>query len=204
MAESSSPQAIREHPRKFRFFRDYLNHVRREIWLTECAQPENQPVHELSREHLRYFNPRPRLLQYGIPITDDHLVTYANKNNLWPKRKLSKGDRRLFAFDNCIKHLSKRVDWLLEMRSMVLALYTNYELKQLVQEDEDDILKIIREELGVSGTPMWYYDAIDYDDYYLRLHDPPKLPEEMNTEASGKELASLNNSPTPSEEEEQH
>ncbi|KAI0262094.1 hypothetical protein BC834DRAFT_1043660 [Gloeopeniophorella convolvens] len=211
MAEPSRPepsprQAIRKHPKNFSCFRDYLDHVRREVWLTECAQPENQPVHELSREHLRYFNPRPRLLQYGIPITADHLVTYADKKKLWPMRKLSKGDRRLFAFRNCIRHLSKRVDWLLEMRSvytveheMVIALYTNYELKQMVQEDEDDVLKIISEELGVSATPMWYYDAIDYDDNYLRLHDPPKLPEEMDTEASGKKLASPSDSPTSSE-----
>ncbi|KAI0262096.1 hypothetical protein BC834DRAFT_409299 [Gloeopeniophorella convolvens] len=204
-SEPPSPPIIRDYPEGFNSFREYLQHARREVLLTACAQPENQPVHELSREHLRYFNPRPRLLQYGIPITADHLVAYASKRNLWPKGKMTRAEKRLLAFDNCIIHLSKRVDWLLEMRSvysvehrMVLALYTNYELAQLIQEHEDEVLKLISEEIGVSATPMWYYDILDYDDGYLALHDPPKMPEEMDTNASDEE-PTPSDSPTSSE-----
>ncbi|KAI0262032.1 hypothetical protein BC834DRAFT_972261 [Gloeopeniophorella convolvens] len=213
-SEPPSPGAIREHP-EFSCFRDYMYHSFHQAWLSKCAEPENQPVQKLSREHLRFHNPRPRLLQYGIPITADVLIAYADQKHLWPKGKIDRINGQFFAFEKCVNYLSDLVDWTLELRSvysveheMVLALYTNYELQQMAQADEDDVLNIIRKELGMSGTPMWYYDIINYDDDYLRLHGPPKIPEGTDTNASGKgvfkELAPPgSDSPASSEEQEQ-
>ncbi|KAI0262099.1 hypothetical protein BC834DRAFT_409363 [Gloeopeniophorella convolvens] len=208
-SEPPSPEVTRGYPEEFSSFREYMDYRLHQAWLRKCAQPEYQPVQKLSREHLRYYNPRPRLLQYGIPITASDLIAYADKKHLWPKGKLDRIDGQYFAFENCVNYLSDLLDWPLELRSvysvkhkMVLALYANYELRQMVQAEEDDVLNIIREELGVSGTPMWYYDIIDYDDNWLRLDDPPKVPE-TDINASGKE-PTPSDSPTSSQEEDRH
>ncbi|KAF8546049.1 hypothetical protein OG21DRAFT_1518378 [Imleria badia] len=119
-------------------------------------------------------NPDPSLVHFAIPLDIDILYEYADKHNL---------TEYLPRFPNVISPesafkatelLSQVVECELDFRwpfgatadcGIILGLYTNYtmEEKMLVDEDQEDVIQMVQEELGLdkSVRPKWYFDALD-------------------------------------------
>ncbi|VDB93354.1 unnamed protein product [Peniophora sp. CBMAI 1063] len=61
----------------------------------------------------------------------------------------------------------------------VVALYSNYDQleRQLVEEDEEHCLRLIRKELGLGDQqPKWYWDEIKSGTYYTAPLDEYNVP----------------------------
>lgn len=75
----------------------------------------------------------------------------------------SNGKYRVWSYLRCRQIDCKFERVLSNEYEFVVALYSNYDQfeKQLVEEDEEDCLRLIRSELGLGDRqPMWYWDDI--------------------------------------------
>lgn len=107
---------------------------------------------------------------FGFGITRRQLVDYARRVKIlkptspdW-KKSLAAFDTALYLSVIAEAELDMRLIWHSKNRYCV-SLYSNYTQysKQLVDEDEKDVLDIIREELNIPGDvpPMWYFQMDD-------------------------------------------
>ncbi|KAJ6512043.1 hypothetical protein C8R47DRAFT_1207396 [Mycena vitilis] len=128
-------------------------------------------------------NLEPPLYQFGILLRDMTLIDYAAKHELVSAEKLLKSPiYQLSAIAMALQRLRALAKAPLSYRRAsdefgdeysVLSLYSNYNLdnRQLVDEDEQDVIRIIKEELDIDGSPRWYWDRMnDAPDA-----DPPSL-----------------------------
>ena len=119
-------------------------------------------------------NPDPPLVHFAIPLDVVVLYEYADKHNL---------SRYLPYVPNVISPesafmatelLSQEVQCELDLCwpfaatadcGIILGLYTNYtmEEKRLIDEDQEDVIQMVQEELGLDKSirPKWYFDALD-------------------------------------------
>ena len=107
---------------------------------------------------------------FGFGVTHDQLVEYAIRVGIVSSSRsaLRVTPAALYA----TKHIAKIAEVDLDMRSIYhptyqycLRLYNNYtqHFKELVEEDEKDVLDTIREELKIpeEEVPMWYFQMND-------------------------------------------
>jgi hypothetical protein len=114
-------------------------------------------------------NPKPPLLTYGIPAEVDKISAYGHKHES-ERPEPGKPFDRWFA----MLVLSKHVQYPLRLGfpamlateyTTVVVLYTNYNMdkKKLVQEDEEDVVAMIKEalELDEDVRPRWDFERGD-------------------------------------------
>ena len=108
-------------------------------------------------------NPTPPTVRYGIPLDANDLSDYAERNSREPAR-----------FMREVPILSEKVEYPLGLYvpfgptadcRFVLELYSNYTMgkKQLIEQDEEDVISMVKEELKLdpSVRPKWYFDQLD-------------------------------------------
>ncbi|KAF8551488.1 hypothetical protein OG21DRAFT_1512638 [Imleria badia] len=159
-------------PSKFEFLN--RERERRRLELVKLFAPR-RPMAQLPDQYrVTAANPEPSLIHFAIPIHDVVLYQYAEKHNLnkyYPcDPDVISPTTLLFATDR----LSEEVQYELELSfpfditadcDVVLSLYSNYtmEEKMLIDEDQEDVIQLVQEELGLdkSVRPKWYFDADD-------------------------------------------
>lgn len=119
-------------------------------------------------------NPDPPLIHFAIPVHIFDLYKYADKHGLidyYPNfPRVPSPVSAIVATD----HLSQVVQYELEFGwpfeptaecGIILSLYDNFTIqeKMLIDEDQEDVVQMVREELGLdkSVRPKWYFDADD-------------------------------------------
>jgi len=117
---------------------------------------------------------KPPVVRYGWLAPRDLLLDYARSHKLTRQygRELSEFD----AMERALTVISKKCgasipDTLLELRStllggmecrtLVISLYTNYDLKRR-DLPSDDAIELIRKALGLEGSPRWFLDGMDW------------------------------------------
>jgi len=119
-------------------------------------------------------NPDPPLVHFAIPIDVVVLYKYAGKHNLteyFPHLPNIISPKTVFV---ATEHLSQDVQYELDFGwpfeptadcGVILGLYNNYtmEEKMLIDEDQEDVVQMVQEALGLdrSVRPKWYFDAHD-------------------------------------------
>ncbi|KAF8554132.1 hypothetical protein OG21DRAFT_1509276 [Imleria badia] len=119
-------------------------------------------------------NPDPPLVHFAIPLDVDVLYEYADKHNLTeylPRVRNVVSPESAF---KATKLLSQVVEYELDFCwpfgptadcGIILSLYDNFtmEEKMLIDEDQEDVIQMVQEELGLdkSMRPKWYFDALD-------------------------------------------
>ena len=119
-------------------------------------------------------NPDPPLVHFAIPIDVDVLYQYANEYGLTeylPHLPNMISAKTPFVVT---EHLSRYVDYELDLRfpfpytaesGLILALYNNFNMKskKLIEEDQEDVIEMVQEALGLheSLRPKWYFDVFD-------------------------------------------
>ena len=141
-----------------------------ELYASRCPMTQLQDRYRVSAA-----NPDPPLVHLAIPVDIFDLYKYAEKHNLIefiphlphvpisPVSALSATER-----------LSEAVQYELEFGwpfgptadcGIILSLYDNYtiEEKMLIDEDQEDVIQLVQEELGLdkSVRPKWYFDVHD-------------------------------------------
>jgi hypothetical protein len=114
-------------------------------------------------------NPKPPLLTYGIPVDIEKVLAYGRKHES-ERPNPDKPPRRMFQ----MVVLSKHVQYPLRLGfpamlateyTSVVVLYTNYNMdkKKLVQEDEEDVISMVKEalELDEDVRPRWDFESGD-------------------------------------------
>ncbi|KAL6306890.1 hypothetical protein BKA93DRAFT_124783 [Sparassis latifolia] len=124
---------------------------------------------------LKDGSPDPPLLQYGIAVNFDKLLSYAKEKNLLEPAARKRGVSLSSLSDMpiisevikalevaCNARLHYTAPWVPDYEGMV-ALYSNYSMfwEQLEEEHEQEVINILQEELGVTEEPMWYWDAVN-------------------------------------------
>ncbi|KAF8554134.1 hypothetical protein OG21DRAFT_1497254 [Imleria badia] len=126
------------------------------------------------RYRVTVANPDPPLVHFAIPVHIVDLYKYADKHDLieyiprFPQ--VLSPVSALVATDR----LSQEVEYELEFSwpfehtadcGVILSLYDNYtiEEKMLIDEDQEDVIQMVQEELGLdrSVLPKWYFDWDD-------------------------------------------
>ncbi|TFY59373.1 hypothetical protein EVG20_g7816 [Dentipellis fragilis] len=123
--------------------------------------------------------PDPPLVHFAFPIHDLKLAyDYAVKHDLveyYPNTIFNPPPvAKEMMWWNVVQRLSKQVEYELDTpmpyppttdASFILAFYNNYNMgeKQLHDEDEEDVIALLQEELGVGPEvrPKWYFDVSD-------------------------------------------
>ncbi|KAI0057674.1 hypothetical protein BV25DRAFT_1361455 [Artomyces pyxidatus] len=135
--------------------------------LTEQRKPQ---VTLPSKYQMTRDNPDPPILAYGIFRTRDQLFDYAKKHDLRAPHAPDAPMDPKYCIPPCLERLRVQTDepylsiipiWSpTEDDWHVVTLYTNHTMHLLrcIDADEQDILRILREELGTDGPPMWYWD----------------------------------------------
>ena len=122
------------------------------------------PMEQLRDEfRVTKSNPSPPTVHYGIPLEASDLREYAERRNRDPER-----------FAREVPILSEKVNYPLGLcvpfgpttdSQFILELYSNYTMgkKQLIEEDEEDVISMVKEELKLdpSVRPKWYFDQLD-------------------------------------------
>ena len=111
-------------------------------------------------------NPDLPLVHFAIPLDVIVLYEYADKHNL--------SNHLVLAPITATELLSQEVRYELDLCwpfgptadcGVILGLYTNYtmEEKRLIDEDQEDVIQLVQEELGLDKSirPKWYFDALD-------------------------------------------
>ncbi|KAL6306893.1 hypothetical protein BKA93DRAFT_771415 [Sparassis latifolia] len=146
------------------------------MYLERAKKSMPAPTTELPDKYnfmsLQEGNPDPPLIQFGVAVNFDKLLSYAKQKNL-----LESAARRCGVSVNslsdmpivceviralevaCNARLHWSIPWVPDYDAMV-ALYSNYSMfwDQLEEEHEKEVIKILQEELGVTEEPMWYWD----------------------------------------------
>jgi hypothetical protein len=123
-------------------------------------------------------NPDPPLVHFAIPVDIFDLYEYAYKHDLieiiphLPHVPISPASAL-----SATERLSQEAQYELEFGwpfeptadcGIILSLYDNYtmEEKLLIDEDQEDVIQIVQEELGLdkSVRPKWYFDIHDLGD----------------------------------------
>ncbi|KAA1470897.1 hypothetical protein DENSPDRAFT_836824 [Dentipellis sp. KUC8613] len=134
----------------------------------------------LKRKYLpSKFRPDPPLVHFAFPIHDLKLIyDYAVKHDLveyYPNTIFKPPPVATeYTWSKVVQRLSKQVEYELDTpmpysptadASMILSFYNNYDMgeKQLLDEDEEDVIALLQEELGVGPDvrPKWYFDESD-------------------------------------------
>ncbi|KAL6298340.1 hypothetical protein BKA93DRAFT_754238 [Sparassis latifolia] len=148
----------------------------REIYLKRAKERMPAPTTELPDKYNPFLRkdvkPKPPVLQYGIAVKFNQLRSYANEKNLLepaarkrgvPLSSLSVMPIVYEAIHGlevaCNARLHWAIPWIAGYNGMVV-LYSNYSIfwEQLEEEHEQEVIKILQEELGVTEKPMWYWD----------------------------------------------
>ena len=119
-------------------------------------------------------NPKPPVLNYGIPVTSDDLFKYATWAGKVTYFKLSPDQVSPRFLWSSVEVLSDSVIYPLILAEpyfttpkchFIVSLYSNYNYKekQLVDEDEENVIDAIKGELELDSEvkPMWYFDVKD-------------------------------------------
>lgn len=142
--------------------------------LIKLFAPRRPMAQLLDQYRVTTANPEPPLIHFAIPIDDAVLYQYAEKHDLnkyYPcDPDIVSPTTLLFATDQ----LSEQVQYELELNfpfditadcDVILTLYSNYTMgeKMLVDEDQEDVIQMVQEELGLDKSvwPKWYFDADD-------------------------------------------
>ncbi|GBE88054.1 hypothetical protein SCP_1202830 [Sparassis crispa] len=148
----------------------------REIYLKRAKERMPTPTTELPDKYNPFLRkdvkPKPPVLQYGIAVNFDQLRSYANEKNLLEPAARKRGVPLSSLSDMpivyeaihglevaCNARLHWAIPWVPDYDGMV-SLYSNYSIfwEQLEEEHEQEVIKILQEELGVTVKPMWYWD----------------------------------------------
>ncbi|KAJ7645583.1 hypothetical protein DFH06DRAFT_1476827 [Mycena polygramma] len=128
-------------------------------------------------------NPDPTLYQFGILLLDETLKDYALDRKLVTEDYLNKSPlHSLSAISRAVRHLQAVAQARLThtfasddfgREYSVVSLYSNYNMdnRRLVEEDEQDVVKILQRELHVLASPKWYWDSTND----LIDADPPSI-----------------------------
>jgi hypothetical protein len=108
-------------------------------------------------------NPNPPTVHYGIPLEAGDLPEYAERNGREPARFMREvpilSEKIYYPLGFCVP-FGPTADC-----RYVLELYSNYTMakKQLIEEDEEDVISMVKEELKLdpSVRPKWYFDQLD-------------------------------------------
>ncbi|KAI0058553.1 hypothetical protein BV25DRAFT_1919249 [Artomyces pyxidatus] len=134
----------------------------------ETRRPISQLTDKLDPKKTLY----PPELHFGLALTQDELLAYANKHGLveedYPDDPLDVFSCR-YPVMMCLRELTDDSTVYIAppfvpgtVRPIMVALYSNYtrSKQKLVDEDEREVLDIIRDELNLEGQPaLWYWDA---------------------------------------------
>ena len=176
-ARFSSTSLINREVRSLRFVMRHVFYVFRKqnyVKLCEQLKPMAQlPLAlRLDRESYNPWHDRPHYVCFGFGVTYRQLVDYALQVGiLTPSSPAWKHSPAAF---QATMHLAKVALVELDMRSIYhptyyccVCLYSNYtqQSKELVDEDEKEVLDIIREELKIPDdeAPMWYFQMTDME-----------------------------------------
>lgn len=114
-------------------------------------------------------NPNPSLLTYGIPVNVAKINAYELKHES-ERPHPTKPFHRCFAMHILSKHVQHplRLGFIASLAteySVVVVLYTNHNMakRQLVEEDEEDVISMVKEalELDEDVRPRWDFDCDD-------------------------------------------
>jgi hypothetical protein len=127
------------------------------------------------------------ILHFGIPVTVQKLMDYAKKHGMVDKaaKKYNippeKVSYQLVAL-NLYKRLVHKTDCHVMLTpifsldyELSVCLYTNYTMRrmQLVDQDEKEVLEILKEELGTAAPAVWFWglDEIWHEDDVAKFPD---------------------------------
>ncbi|KAI0042485.1 hypothetical protein FA95DRAFT_1610171 [Auriscalpium vulgare] len=132
-----------------------------------------QPMEQLPIKYeVTKRNPKPTLVHFAIPVDFEVLFQYGVRNNTVRYYEQCPGVVMKGAtIWSAVKHLSQTVHYKMGVReayrhtadsSALLELYSNYSLnrKILIPEDEEDVVQMVRELLGLDDSvrPKWHFD----------------------------------------------
>ncbi|TFY77241.1 hypothetical protein EWM64_g6774 [Hericium alpestre] len=136
---------------------------------------DRKPMSKLPRKLLTFpDNPYfcPPLIHFALPFSTDQMLDFNARHNI----PLEDGPHSKYhillsiALKRCVNHLCKLCDtYRLTLiipcdvkHEWAVALHSNYNWykEELVEEDEKEVVEIIKKELKIERGPKWYYDAI--------------------------------------------
>jgi hypothetical protein len=145
-----------------------LKHFKLQILLNRYSK--FYPMDELPPEYkVTESKPKPPLLTYGIPVDIDKVTAYGCKNES-ERPDAGKPVRRMFEMIVLSKHVQYPLRlgfpaMLATEYTAVVVLYTNYNMdkRQLVEEDEEDVISMVKEalELDEDVRPRWDFECGD-------------------------------------------
>lgn len=123
------------------------------------------PFREIPDEYIPEdeFSETPLFL-WGLPFSQEQALAYAIRYNL-----RCKDGHPCFLPNRVIDHLANKRDFVLDCRNPLsqvhknlVVLYTNFNMlwRHLSLEQEEEIIEVLREELGIpmEVQPLWYWD----------------------------------------------
>ncbi|KAI0057672.1 hypothetical protein BV25DRAFT_1841529 [Artomyces pyxidatus] len=161
-------------PRGSRLYNEETMNRRREAFneYFKTVIEQRKPVAELPRKYVvTRDNPHPPFLAFGFLRTIDQLFAYAQKHGLKDDEDPDEPLTPEFCVFPCLERLREvasepylsivPVFSPTDEEVYVVTLYTNNTMcaLQCTDEDEQDILQLLREELEIADPPMWYWDV---------------------------------------------
>ncbi|KAN0084010.1 hypothetical protein V8E55_007514 [Tylopilus felleus] len=156
MSTQSSKSGYVCRERKFR-----PGHLR--LWAPRCPMAQLPDQYRVTKA-----NPNPPLVHFAIPI--DAVVLY----NYAAKHKIVHPEERILDLGKAMEHLSEYAEYEIYVYwpfkatadcGLILVLYDNYTMKdkRLIDEDQEDVIQMVQEALGLdkSMRPKWYFDWED-------------------------------------------
>ncbi|KAG6371026.1 hypothetical protein JVT61DRAFT_10749 [Boletus reticuloceps] len=133
------------------------------------------PMSQLpERYHVTKENPEPPKLYFAFPHLNKALYKYAEEYDLTRYIRCDPKVPSPATLFSVAGHLSKHVDYGLNVAfpflntadcTSIIVLYDNYTMnnKQLIEEDEEDVIEMVQEALGYDKLvrPKWYFDVHD-------------------------------------------
>ncbi|KAJ6512045.1 hypothetical protein C8R47DRAFT_1207398 [Mycena vitilis] len=132
-----------------------------------------------------------KVYQFGFVVPNETLKAYALRRSLVPESHFKSPFHSLCAISRSIRHLETVAHARLSharpndgfgRAHCVVSLYSNYNMKnrQMVEEDEQDVVEIIQRELGISDAPKWYWDRRnDSPDATLVVYEAAQFPQTL-------------------------
>ena len=144
------------------------------VKLCKQLKPMTQLPLALRLDHGSYkpWHDRPHYVCFGFGVTHRQLVDYALQVGiLSPSSPAWECSSAVF---DATMHLARLALFELDMRCIYhptynycVCLYSNYtqQSKELVEEDEKEVLDIVRKELKIpdDDAPMWYFQKTDME-----------------------------------------
>ncbi|KAI0267158.1 hypothetical protein BC834DRAFT_969174 [Gloeopeniophorella convolvens] len=122
---------------------------------------------------------RPPLLWYGIGFNHEHLAAYAKKRGFWLDSDTSYESKLHVAEVIGGPRLRKEIGWpYLKIRApyskqyaRIIGMFSSYWAYERILDVRQQTLLLdrIKEEFGIDGEPMWYYDMMECDWEYLKV-----------------------------------